>query len=157
MEKNLRLRNDKVKVEKVIKIKIKSYPTHVHFCRPGRKHVQSFKKTGLKLYEKLQWHGTHWLYRSVNDKIEKEQRSGKKYGKDYMKSMCTSSDYGQNICKVPKKISIKLYEELCSLGSHCLYIEGEKWLSMWKKWKKEKEKKNLTITSKSHAHTHTMK
>ena len=31
-----------------------SYPTHVHFCRPGRKHVQSFKKTGLKLYEKLQ-------------------------------------------------------------------------------------------------------
>ena len=25
-----------------------------------------------------------------------------------------------------KKISIKLYEELCSRGSPCLYIEGEK-------------------------------
>ena len=37
----------KLKRKKVIKIKIKSYPTHVHFCRPGRKHVQSFKNTGL--------------------------------------------------------------------------------------------------------------
>ena len=51
-----------VKVEKVMKIEIKSYPTHMHFCRPGRKHVQSFKKNGLKLYEKLQWHGTHCLH-----------------------------------------------------------------------------------------------
>ena len=25
-----------------------------------------------------------------------------------------------------KKISIKLYEELCSRSTHCLYIEGEK-------------------------------
>ena len=24
------------------------------------------------------------------------------------------------------RISIKLYEELCSRGTHCLYIEGEK-------------------------------
>ena len=28
-----------------------------------------------------------------------------------------------------KKIGIKLYEELRSQGTHCLYIEGEKWLS----------------------------
>ena len=57
-----------------------------------------------------------------------------------------------------KKISIKLYEELCSRGTYCLYIEGEKWLSSQcgKKWKKKK-KKNLTITSKSNAHPHTMK
>ena len=25
-----------------------------------------------------------------------------------------------------KKIGIKLYEDLCSRGTHCLYIEGEK-------------------------------
>ena len=43
-----------------------------------------------------------------------------------MKSRCTSSDYGENISKVLKKIGIKLYEELCSQGTHCLYIEGEK-------------------------------
>ena len=53
-----------------------------------------------------------------------------------------------------KKISIKLYEELCSRGTHCLYIEGEKWLSS--QCGKSK-KNNLTITSKSHAHPHTMK
>ena len=28
-----------------------------------------------------------------------------------------------------KKISIKLYEKLCSGGTHCLYIEGGKRLS----------------------------
>ena len=70
-----------------------------------------------------------------------------------MKSTCTSSDYGENMCKVRKKISIKL-DELCSRGNHCLYIEGEKWLfTMWKKVKKN----SLTITSKPHAHPHTMK
>ena len=41
---------------------------------------------------------------------------------------CTSSDYGENMSKVLKN-GIKLYEELCSRGTHCLYIEGEKWLS----------------------------
>ena len=34
----------------------------MHFCRPRRKHVQSFKKNGLKLYEKLQSQDTHCLY-----------------------------------------------------------------------------------------------
>ena len=69
--------------------------------------MQSFKKTGLKLYEKLQSHGTSTLSihpRSVNDKVQKEQKSDKKYGKDYMKSTCTSSDYGENMCKVPKRL-----------------------------------------------------
>ena len=28
-----------------------------------------------------------------------------------------------------KKIGIKLYEELCSQGTHCLYIESQKLLS----------------------------
>ena len=41
---------------------------------------------------------------SVNDKVQKEQKSDKKYGKDYMKSMCTASDYGESMCKVPKRL-----------------------------------------------------
>ena len=41
-----------------------------------------------------------------------------------MKSRCTSSDYGENMSKVLKRLV--LYEELCSQGTHCLYIEGEK-------------------------------
>ena len=31
--------------------------------------------------------------------------------------------------KLKKKTGINLYEELCSRGTHCLYIEGEKRLS----------------------------
>ena len=46
-----------------------------------------------------------------------------------------------------KMISIKLYEELGSQGTHCPYISV--YIS--------EKKKNLTITSKSHAHTHNMK
>ena len=42
-----------------------------------------------------------------------------------MKSTCTSSDYGENV-QSSQIISIKLYEELCSWGTHCLYIDGEK-------------------------------
>ena len=88
---------------------------------------------------------------------------------------CTSSDYGENIVQSSKKISIKLYEELCSRGTHCLYIEGEKKISIklyeelcsrgnhclyieGEKWLSSQcGKKNLTITSKLHAHPHTMK
>ena len=50
--------------------------------------MRSFKKTGLKLYEKLQSQGTRaTVYtRLENDKDQKVQKSDKKYGKDYMKS-----------------------------------------------------------------------
>ena len=54
-----------------------------------------------------------------------------------------------------KKITIKLYEELCSRGSPCLYIEGEKWLSS--QCGKKVTKNYLTIISKPHAHPHTTK
>ena len=67
--------------------------------------MQSFKKTGFKLYESC----NHIIplsvhLRSVNDKVQKEQKSNKKYAKDNMESTCTSSDYGENICKVPKRL-----------------------------------------------------
>ena len=71
------------------------YPNHMHIFRPWRKHVQSFKKIG-----------------------------------------------------------IKLYEELRSQGTHCLYTEVEKWLSSQSG---KSDKKNPTIISKPHAHPHTMK
>ena len=52
-----------------------------------------------------------------------------------------------------KKIGIKLYKELCSQGTLCLYIEGEKRLSSQCG---KSDKNDLTIISKPHAHTHTM-
>ena len=41
------------------------YPNHMHIFRPWRKHVQSFKKIGMKLYEELRSQGTHCLYIEV--------------------------------------------------------------------------------------------
>ena len=41
------------------------YPNHMHIFRPWRKHVQSFKKIGIKLYEELRSQGTHCLYIEV--------------------------------------------------------------------------------------------
>ena len=41
------------------------YPNHMHIFRPWRKHVQSFKKIGIKLYEELRSQGTHCLYTEV--------------------------------------------------------------------------------------------
>ena len=41
------------------------YLIHMHIFRPWRKHVQSFKKVGIKLYEELRSEGTHCLYIEV--------------------------------------------------------------------------------------------
>ena len=41
------------------------YPNHTYFFRPWKKHVQSFKKIGIKLYEELHLQGTHCLYIEV--------------------------------------------------------------------------------------------
>ena len=52
-------------VEKVIKIKQGLYRNHMHTFRPLRKHVQNFKKIGIKLYEEMNLQGTHCLYIEV--------------------------------------------------------------------------------------------
>ena len=41
------------------------YPNHMHIFRPWGKHVQSFKKIGITLYEELRSQGTHGLYIEV--------------------------------------------------------------------------------------------
>ena len=41
------------------------YPNHMPFFRPWKKHVQSFKKIGIKLYEELRSQGTHCLFIKV--------------------------------------------------------------------------------------------
>ena len=66
---------------------------------------------------------------------------------------CISSNW-ENMLSF-KKIGIKLYEELCSRSTHCLYTESEKWSSL--QCGKSDKNNDLTIISKSHAHPHTMK
>ena len=46
---------------------------HMHIFRPWRKHVQSFKKIGIKLYEELRSQGTHCLYIEI-DKVHKVEK-----------------------------------------------------------------------------------
>ena len=52
------------KVEKVTKInaRVTCISNHMHIFRPWRKHVQSFKKIGIKLYGELRSQGTHCLH-----------------------------------------------------------------------------------------------
>ena len=59
--------------------------------------------------------------RSVNDKVKKQQKSDKKYDNDYMKSTCTSSYYGENMCKVPKRL-VKNCMRSCAHEVPTVYI-----------------------------------
>ena len=97
----------------------------MHFCRPGKKHEQRFKKTGLKLYEKLQSQGTHslciWGQKKI--KFKKYKNVIKIWQELYKKHMHIFRLWSKHV-QSSKKISIKLYEELCSRGTHCPYIEG---------------------------------
>ena len=52
------------------KLSQRLHPNHMHIFRPWRKHVQSFKKIGIKLYEELRSQGTHCLYTEV-EKVTK--------------------------------------------------------------------------------------
>ena len=69
----------------------------------------------------MTWYPLSTHLRSVNDGVQKEQKSDKKYGKDYVKSTCTSSDYGENMCKVPKRLYV-LYKIVCAHDVPTVYI-----------------------------------
>ena len=66
------------KFKKQQKLMLGLYPNHVHIFRPWRKHVQSFKKIGIKLFEELRSQGTHCLYIEVeNDLVHKVEKVSK--------------------------------------------------------------------------------
>ena len=60
--------------QKVIKIQ-GLYPKHMHISRPWRKHVQSFKEIGIKLYEELRSQGTHCQNIFIESGVRKWQSS----------------------------------------------------------------------------------
>ena len=82
--------------------------------------MQSFKKTGMKLYEELQSH-IRCLY-ILGQKMTKftKYKKVKKQGL-YQKHMHNFRLWRKHVQSF-KKISIKLYEELCSRGTHCLCL-----------------------------------
>ena len=47
------------------------YPNHMQISRPWQKHVESFKKIGIKLYEELRSQGTHCLHTFIESEVRK--------------------------------------------------------------------------------------
>ena len=98
--------NDKVKVEKVTKINLKIISKPCALLQTWEKTCANFQKDRFKIVWKvaITRYPLSIHLRSENDKVQKVQKSDKIYGKDYMKSTCTSSDYGENKCKVAKRL-----------------------------------------------------
>ena len=123
--------NDKVKVEKVKKINLniisKSTCTSAdpgeNMCKVSKRPVQNCMRSCN--------HKVSTVYTSEVKKWQ-SSKSTKKWQKIwqglYEKHMHIFRLWRKHE-QSSKKISIKLYEELCLRGTHCLYIEGEKWLS----------------------------
>ena len=108
----------------------------------------------------MTWYPLSIHLRSVNDKVQTEQKSDKNMARiiwkacAYLKTMeKTCAKFKKKKKKKKKKIVLNCMRS--SRGTNCLYIKGEKWLSS--QCGKSEKKNNLTITSKSHAHSHTMK
>ena len=85
------------------------YPNLMHISRPWQKHVQSFKKISINLYEELCSQGTHCHNIFIESEVRKWQssqsgKSNKNKCKDYIQTICTSSDHGENMCKVSKRL-----------------------------------------------------
>ena len=87
------------KVEKWQKLTAGLNPNHMHI----------FKKIGIKLYEELRSQGTHCHNIFIESEVRKWQnsqsgKSNKNKCKDYIQTICTSSDHGENMCKVSKRL-----------------------------------------------------
>ena len=81
------------------------YPNHTHIFRPSRKHVQSFKKISIKLYEQLRSQGTYCLFIEIEKWLSSQSgKSDKKQSDNYIQTTCISSHHEENICKVSKRL-----------------------------------------------------
>ena len=86
------------------------YLNHMHISRPWRKHVQSYKKISIKLYEELCSQSSHYHNIFIESEVRKWQssqsgKSNKNKCKDYIQTICISSDHGENMCKVSKRLA----------------------------------------------------
>ena len=122
-------------MEKVTKINLKIICTSAD---PGE-NVQSFKKTDTKFMRSCN-HQVPYVYTSEVRKWQSLQRRKKVTqikARIISKAHAHLQTMEKNVQSL-KKIGIKLYDELCSRGTHCLYTEVEKWQSS--QWGKSKNK-----------------
>ena len=132
------------------------YPNHMHISRPWRKHVQSFKKIVLKLYQELCSQGTHCLYTfTESDKSSQSGKSDKNKCKPYahlqtMEKTCAK--FQKDRYKIVWGIVLTKYPLSIHWGPLSIHW-GRKMTLVHKVEKVTK----ITIISKPHAHPHTMK
>ena len=102
------------KVEKVKNLRKGLYPNHMHIFRPWRKHVQSFKKIGIKLYENLRSQGTHRHNTSIESKVRKWQsfQSGK-------------------VTKINARITYKPHAYLLTMEKTCAKFQKDRYKTVW--------------------------
>ena len=84
------------------------HPNHMHIFRPWRKHVQSFKKIGIKLYECA--HKVHvptvYTLRSKNDQVHKVE----KVTKNNLTIISKPHAYPHTMMKTPAKFQKDWYK-----------------------------------------------
>ena len=135
----------------------------MYIFKPWKKDVQSCMKKGLKLYKELRLQGIHCLYTFIKSEIRKWQssQSGKvtKINSRIISKPHAHLKTMEKTCaKFKKKISIKLYEELRSQASHCLYafIESEVRKCQSSQCGKSDKNYSKDYISKPYAHLQTM-
>ena len=93
--------------------------------------MQSLRKVSIKMYEELRSQGTHCLYIFIESEVKKmiKVHIVEKVTKIKAKIISKPQAHLQTMEKTCAKfqmIGIKLYEELRSQYTHCLYNEVEK-------------------------------
>ena len=118
----------------------------MHISRPWQKHVQSFIKIGIKLYEELRSQGTYCLYTFIESEVRKWQSSQSgKSEKNESTIISKTHAYLQTIGKTCAKFQKDWYKIVWGvaltkypLSQHFHRIWGQKMTKFpkWKKWQK---------------------
>ena len=101
------------------------YPNHMHISRPWEKHVQSFKKIGIKLYKNLRSQGTHYH----NTFIESARITSKPHA--YLQTMTkTCAKFQKDWYKIVWGVALIRYPLSIHWGKKMTKF------TKWKKWQK---------------------
>ena len=90
------------------------YPNHMHISRPWRKHVQSFKKISIKLYEELCSQGTHYHNIFIESEVRKWQ-----------------SLQVEKVTKINARIISKPYAYLQTMEKTCAKFQKDWYKIVW--------------------------
>ena len=112
------------KVPNVYTLRSKKDLVHMHIFRPWRKHVQSFKKIGIKLYEELCFKvPTVYTLRSKKDLVHKVEKVTK-----INLTIISKSYHDENTCKVSKRL-VENCKRSCAHKTPRVNADG--WTDRW--------------------------